>query len=93
MSTLPKANPGALVMEKVTNARMVNRAMDHLSQGVRHHAEDCVALGVINNPLEAPSSTPLYLCLPPTWGMEDGRESLTGINHVKGFLLGPSVRR
>jgi hypothetical protein len=29
------------------------------------------ALCVINNPLEAPSSTLLYLYLPPIWGMAD----------------------
>jgi hypothetical protein len=52
---------------------MANRAMVHLSQGVRHRAKGCVAMGwnlasVVNDPLGAPSRTPLYLCLPPIWG-------------------------
>jgi hypothetical protein len=56
---------------------MANRAMVHLSQGVRHRAEGCVALGwnlasVNNDPLGAPGSTPLYLCLPPVWGAAGG---------------------
>jgi hypothetical protein len=56
---------------------MANRAMVHLSQGVRHRAEGCVALGwnlasVVNDPLGAPGSTPLYLCLPPVWGAAGG---------------------
>jgi hypothetical protein len=50
---------------------------NHLSQGVRYCAEGCMALGwnlasVMNNPLRAPDSTPLYLCLPPVWGAADG---------------------
>jgi hypothetical protein len=49
----------------------------HLSQGVRHRAEGCVALGwllasVVNDPLGASGITPLYLCLPPVWGATDG---------------------
>jgi hypothetical protein len=48
-----------------------NRA-NHLTQGVRHRAEGCVALGwnlagVVNDPLGAPGRTPLYLCFPPVW--------------------------
>jgi hypothetical protein len=51
--------------------------MVHLSQGVRHRAEGCVALGwnlasVVNDPLGAPGRTPLYLCLPPVWGAGGG---------------------
>jgi hypothetical protein len=43
---------------------MVNRAMVHLSQGVRHCAEGCVALGwnlasVVNDTLRASGSTML----------------------------------
>jgi hypothetical protein len=50
---------------------------NHLSQGVRYHAEGCVALGwsiasVVNDPLGAPGSTPLYLCLPPVRGTAGG---------------------
>jgi hypothetical protein len=42
---------------------------NHLSQGARHRAEGCVALGlsiasVVTDPLGAPGSNPLYLCLP-----------------------------
>jgi hypothetical protein len=49
---------------------MANRAMVHLSQGVRHRAEGCVALrcnlaSAINNPLGAPG-------LPPIWGAVGG---------------------
>jgi hypothetical protein len=56
---------------------MANRAMVHLSQGVKHRAEGCVVLGwnlasVVNDPLGAPGSTPLYLCLPPVWGAAGG---------------------
>jgi hypothetical protein len=56
---------------------MANRAIVHLSQGVRHRAEGCVALGwniasVVNDPLGAPGRTPLYLCLPPVWGAAGG---------------------
>jgi hypothetical protein len=45
---------------------------NHLSQGVRHRAEGCMALGwlmasVANDPLGAPGSTPLYSCLSPVW--------------------------
>jgi hypothetical protein len=50
---------------------------NHLSQCVRHHAKGCVALGwilasVVNDPLRAPGSTPLYLCLPTVWGAVGG---------------------
>jgi hypothetical protein len=50
---------------------------NHLTQGVRHRAEGCLALGWIlanevNDPLGAPGSTPLYLCLPPIWGAGGG---------------------
>jgi hypothetical protein len=50
---------------------------NHLSQGVKHHAEGSVAVGwklasVINNPLRAPGRTPLYLCFPTVWGAADG---------------------
>jgi hypothetical protein len=49
----------------------------HLSQGVRHRAEGCVApgwlfAGVKNDPLGVPGSTPLYLCLQPVWGSAGG---------------------
>jgi hypothetical protein len=53
------------------------RGTNHLSQGVRHHAEDCVALGwilagVVNDPFGAPGNTLLYLCLLPIWGAVGG---------------------
>jgi hypothetical protein len=46
---------------------------NHLSQGVGHSAEGCVTLGwnlasVVNDPLGAPRSTQLYLCLPSVCG-------------------------
>jgi hypothetical protein len=42
-----------------------------------HHAEGCVTVGwliasVMNDPLGAPGSTPLYICLPPVWGTAGG---------------------
>jgi hypothetical protein len=56
---------------------MMNRAMVHLSQGVRHCAEGCVASGwnlasVITDPIGAPASTLLYLFLPLVWGTPGG---------------------
>jgi hypothetical protein len=56
---------------------MANRAMIHLSQGVRHCAKGYVALGwnlasVVDDPLGAPGSNPLYSCLPPVWGAAGG---------------------
>jgi hypothetical protein len=50
---------------------------NHLSQGLRHCAEGCVALGwnlasVVNDPLGTPGSILLYLCLPPIWGTAGG---------------------
>jgi hypothetical protein len=49
----------------------------HLSQGLRHRAEGCVApgwllAGVAKNPLGVQGSTQLYLCLPPVWGSAGG---------------------
>jgi hypothetical protein len=39
----PKANPGILIAEgDKTSEKTANRAMFHLSQGVRHRAEGCV---------------------------------------------------
>jgi hypothetical protein len=54
---------------------------NHLSQNVRHHSKSCMALGwllasVTNNPLGAPGSIPLYLCLPPTWDAVGGNHCL-----------------
>jgi hypothetical protein len=42
-------------------------AINHLRQGVRYHAKGCVALGcylvsIVNDPLGAPGSIPLYSC-------------------------------
>jgi hypothetical protein len=93
---LPKANPGILIAEGVTAEKMVNRAMVHLSQGVRHHAEGCVALGwnlasVVNNPLEGPSYTPLYLCLPPVWGTVGG--DLLDLLHLHECKWKPTERK
>jgi hypothetical protein len=56
---------------------MVNRAIVPLSQGVRHHAEGCIALGWelaldINDPFRALGSAPFCLCLPPIWGAVGG---------------------
>jgi hypothetical protein len=56
---------------------MVNRAMVHLSQGVRHRAEGCVALRqnlarVDNGPFGESDSTLLYSCQPPTSGTVGG---------------------
>jgi hypothetical protein len=49
---------------------------NHLSHGVRHRTKGCVALwsiaSVVNDPLGAPGSTPLYLCLPPVRGAAGG---------------------
>jgi hypothetical protein len=56
---------------------MVNMAMVHLRQGVKHHTEGCMALewnlaSVINDPLRAQGSTLLYICLPLKWGAAGG---------------------
>jgi hypothetical protein len=76
----PKANPGILVTwgGGVTSEKMANRAMIHLSQGVRYHAKGYTALdwnltSVDNDPLRALGSTPLYLHLPPIWGAVGGK--------------------
>jgi hypothetical protein len=50
--------------------------MNHLSQGVRYHAEGSVGLGwylvsVMNNPLEARASTLINSCLPPLWSLSN----------------------
>jgi hypothetical protein len=63
--TPPKANPGILVTEGVISGKTANRAMVHLTPGVRPHAESCMAVGwnltiVLNNPLGAPGSTLLH---------------------------------
>jgi hypothetical protein len=56
---------------------LLSTGPNHLSQGVTHRAERCVALvwllaSVVKDPLGAPESTPLYSCLPPVWGAANG---------------------
>jgi hypothetical protein len=60
----------------------------HLSQGVRHRAEGCVALGwliasVVKYPLGAPDSTSLYICLPPVWGAAGGDQLISITRRTK----------
>ena len=56
--------------------RWLTRATVYPSQGVWHHAEDCMTEegdgSIMIKPLGAPSSTPLYLCLPPVQGSVSG---------------------
>jgi hypothetical protein len=65
MPTLASSSRRVVTLEK-----MANRAMIHLSQGVRHRADGCVALGwnlasVVNDPLGAPDSTRCTYALRP----------------------------
>jgi hypothetical protein len=67
--------PGILVTEGVSS-RMANRALVHWSQGVRHHAESCVALRQWEQcckwSLRGSEQHPSYVCLPRTWGSVSG---------------------
>jgi hypothetical protein len=77
MDPLQKPTMASSSQRGVTSGKIVNRAIVHLSQGVRHHAEGCMAVGrnlasVLNNPLWVPGSTPLYSCFPLIWGAAGG---------------------